>query len=217
MIVLAFFIGLLFSIPLGPLGQIILKRSMDQGFWQGFSIAIIDAAAAFTISMIFLFSAGQLNIDPTLRLIAQIAGLLFLFFIGTKEIFLPAKNKRIEKKMPVSGGRLIENFLLVFGYYVSNPTIWVFWIYLAGFIFRFQIIEKTSEQYFVFSVLYALGVLACQYLAIMLIRKMKGFEKARAPLKYLSSGAFVIAFSYFFYITLIDLSTHWSEIVQIFQ
>jgi len=202
MIVLAFFIGLLFSIPLGPLGQIILKRSMDQGFWQGFSIAIIDAAAAFTISMIFLFSAGQLNIDPTLRLIAQIAGLLFLFFIGTKEIFLPAKNKRIEKKMPVSGGRLIENFL---------------WIYLAGFIFRFQIIEKTSEQYFVFSVLYALGVLACQYLAIMLIRKMKGFEKARAPLKYLSSGAFVIAFSYFFYITLIDLSTHWSEIVQIFQ
>ncbi len=69
MIVLAFFIGLLFLIPLGPLGQTMLKRSMAQGFWQGFSIAIIDATAGFTISLIFLFGAGQLNIDPTLRLV----------------------------------------------------------------------------------------------------------------------------------------------------
>ena len=212
MIVLAFFIGLLFSIPLGPLGQIILKRSMDQGFWQGFSIAIMDAAAGFTICMIFLFSAGQLNFDPTLRLIAQIAGLLFLLLIGIREIFYPAKNK-----MPVSSSRLIENILVVFGYYISNPTIWVFWIYLTGLIFRFQIIEKTSEQYFVFSVLYALGVLACLYLSIMIIRKMKEFENARAVLKYFSTGAFVITFSYFFYITLIDLSAHWTDVVQVLQ
>ena len=212
MIVLAFFIGLLFSIPLGPLGQIILKRSMDQGFWQGFSIAIMDAAAGFTISLIFLLSAGQLNFDPTLRLIAQIAGLVFLLLIGIREIFYPAKNK-----MPVSSSRLIENILVVFGYYISNPTIWVFWIYLTGLIFQFQIIEKTSEQYFIFSVLYALGVLACQYLSIMILRKAKEFEKARAVLKYLSTSAFVITFSCFFYITLIDLSAHWTDVVQVLQ
>ena len=217
MIAFAFFIGLLFSIPLGPLGQIMLRRAMDQGFWQGFSIAIMDAAAGFTISLLFLFGAGQLNLDPTLRLIAQIAGLLFLIFIGIKEIFYPAKNKNTEKKVPVSGGRLIENILMVIGYYISNPTIWIFWINLAGFVYQFQIIEKNSEQYFVFSVLYALGVLACQYLAIILIRNMKKFDKTKATLKYLSSGAFVITFSYFFYLTLIDLSTHWTEVMQIFQ
>ena len=217
MIVFAFFIGLLFSIPLGPLGQIMLKRAMEQGFWQGFSIAIMDAVAGFTISLIFLFGAGQLNLDPTLRLIAQIAGLLFLLFIGIKEIFYPAKNKNTEKKVPVSGGRLIENVLMVIGYYISNPTIWIFWISLAGFVYQLQIVEKNSEQYFVFSVLYALGVLACQYLAIMLIRNIKKFDKAKVALKYLSSGAFVITFSYFFYITLIDLSAHWSDVVQIFQ
>ena len=216
MIFLAFFIGLLFSIPLGPLGQIMLKRSMEQGFWQGFSIAIMDAAAGFTISLIFLFGAGQLNLDPALRLIAQIAGLLFLLFICIKEIFYPAKNKNTEMKVPVSGGRLIENVLMVIGYYISNPTIWVFWINLAGFIYQFRIIEKNSEEYFIFSILYALGVLACQYLAIMLVRNMKKIDKAKVALKYLSSGAFVITFSYFFYITIIDLSAHWNEVVQIF-
>ena len=216
MIILAFFIGLVFSIPLGPLGQIMLKRAVDQGFWQGFSIAIMDTVAGFTISLIFLFWAGQLSIDPTLRLIAQIAGLLFLLFVGIKEIFYPAKNTSTEKKMSVTGGRLVENVLLVIGYYISNPTIWVFWINLAGFIFQLQIIEKTSEQYFVFSMLYALGILACQYLAILMIGNIKKFEKSKTTLKYISSGAFIITFSYFFYLSLSDLSTHWSEVVQMF-
>lgn len=216
MIILAFFIGLVFSFPLGPLGQIMLKRAMDQGFWQGFSIAIMDTIAGFTISMMFLFWAGQLGLNPTLRLVAQISGLLFLLSVGIKEIFYPVKNMSIEKKMSVTGGRLVENVLLVIGYYISNPTIWVFWINLAGFIFQLQIIEKTSEQYFVFSIFYALGILTCQYLAILMIGNIKKFEKSKTTLKYISSGAFIITFSYFFYLSLSDLSTHWREIVQMF-
>ena len=45
MIVFAFFIGLLFSIPLGPLGQIILERSIGQEFWQVLPIVIINLSA----------------------------------------------------------------------------------------------------------------------------------------------------------------------------
>ncbi len=72
MIIIAFFIGLLFSIPIGPLGIIMLKRSVDKGFREGFSIAIIDSIAGFIFSLSILMGIGQVEFDPAIKLVAQI-------------------------------------------------------------------------------------------------------------------------------------------------
>lgn len=53
MVIAAFGFGLLYSVPLGSLGQIMLNRAVDKGFWHGFSIAIIGAMADFFLCETF--------------------------------------------------------------------------------------------------------------------------------------------------------------------
>ncbi|PIQ10671.1 MAG: hypothetical protein COZ80_05555 [Ignavibacteria bacterium CG_4_8_14_3_um_filter_37_9] len=114
MIIIAFFIGLIFSVPIGPLGMIMLKRSVEKGFWEGFTIAIIDAFAGFIFSLSFLIGIGQVELDPTIKLIAQLIGLLFLSWIGIKEVFF--KKNKYEKIISLNKGSLLGNLLLIVFY-----------------------------------------------------------------------------------------------------
>ena len=217
MIIAAFFLGLAFSIPLGPLGQIMLKRAMNRGFWHGFSIALFDAMACFAFSVVFLIGMEQLALNPIVKLTAQIAGLLFLLFMGIREIFFSPQRKSVKKEFSLSRGMVIGNLFLVLGYYVSNPTIWAFWINFSAFINETIIVQQNLVNYILFSALYALGVLTCQYLAILLFKNIGRFEKAKTAIKFASSGAIIITISYFFYLTIQDLTAHWYTIEQVFH
>ena len=217
MIIAAFFMGLLFSVPLGPLGQIMLKRTVERGFWHGFSIAIPDAAANFIFSAVFLIGMGQIALIPTVRMTAQVAGILFLLFVGIREIFFSPKRKSIKKEMSLSNSMVVGNLLLVLGYYVSNPTSWAFWVNFSAFINETIIVHQNLFNYIFFSALYALGVLTCQYFANLLFKKIGRLEKVSTALKYASSGVFVITLSYFFYITIQDMASHWHIVEQVFH
>jgi len=199
MIIIAFFIGLFFSVPIGPLGMIMLKRSVEKGFWSGFSIAIIDSIAGFIFSLAFLIGFSQVEIDPTYKLFAQVVGLLFLLFIGIKEIFFNVKKQNSKKNIILNNGSLLGNLLLVIGYYISNPTLWAFWINISVYANSNLITQNSLLNYILFSFLYALGVLSTQYVAIKMMKNLDQFEKTKHTLKYLSSGLFIATFSYFFY------------------
>ncbi len=217
MIIAAFFMGLLFSVPLGPLGQIMLKRAVERGFWHGFSIALPDAAANFLFSAVFLVGMGQLAVNPTVKLTAQVAGLLFLLFVGIREIFFSPKRKSVKKELSLSSGMVVGNLLLVLGYYVSNPTSWAFWINFSAFINETIIVHQNLFNYIFFSALYALGVLTCQYFAILLFKKIGRLENVRIVVKHVSLGTFIITLSYFLYITVQDLTAHWYAVEQVFH
>ena len=217
MIIAAFFLGLLFSIPIGPLGQIMLKRAAERGSWHGFSIAIPDAAINFIYSAVFLIGMGQLDLNPIVKLTAPVAGVLFLLFMGIREIFFSPKKKSVKKELSLSNGIVIGNLFLVLGYYVSNPTIWAFWINFSAFINETIIVQQNLFNYILFSALFALGVLSCQYLAILLFKNIGRFEKAKTAIKFTSSGAIIITISYFFYLTIQDLTAHWSTVIKVLQ
>lgn len=214
MIITAFFIGLLFSVPVGSLGMIMLKRSVDKGFWEGFSIAIIDSIAGFIFSLLFLMGIGQVDFDPAIKLVAQIFGLLFLLIIGLKEIFFKNKEKN---KLNLNKGSNLGNLFLVFGYYVSNPTIWAFWLNVSVFINSNFIHQNTLANYALFSLFYASGALICQYLSIQLIKNLDQFEKVKSLIQPASSALFVITLSYFFFTTIQSIGLQWNALAHIFQ
>ncbi len=199
MIIIAFFIGLIFSVPIGPLGMIMLKRSKDKGFWAGFSIVIIDSVAGFMFSLFFLIGIGQIEFAPNVKLIAQIIGLLFLLYIGIKEVFLKNSKSVVEDDFSFNGKSLLSSILLVIGYYISNPTIWAFWINISVYANSNIFYNKNLIDYFLFSFLFALGSLTTQYISIKLMKNIVRYDKAAQALKYISSGLFVTTFGYFSY------------------
>jgi putative LysE/RhtB family amino acid efflux pump len=84
MVALAFIIGLIIAIPIGPLGQIIINRSLNRGFWHGFSLAIIDAFVNGILCVVFLYGISSLEMQPVLKLVLNIIGFTFLLFVGIK-------------------------------------------------------------------------------------------------------------------------------------
>jgi uncharacterized membrane protein len=151
------------------------------------------------------------------KLTAQVAGVLFLLFMGIREIFFSPKKKSDKNELSLSNGMVIGNLFLVLGYYVSNPTIWAFWINFSAFINETIIVQQNLFNYILFSALFALGVLSCQYLAILLFKNIGRFEKAKTAIKFTSSGAIIITISYFFYLTIQDLTAHWSTVIKVLQ
>jgi len=214
MIIFAFFIGLIFSVPIGPLGVIMLKRSIEKGFWAGFTIAIMDAIAGFIFSMSFLIGIGQIEFDPTIKLIAQIIGLIILLLLGIKEVFIKKNRNKTEKNISLNKISLLGNLLLVIGYYVANPTLWAFWVNISVYANSNLLGENTILNSIIFSLLYALGVLTTQYLAIQTMKNMEKFERVKKSLSYVSSSLFIATFSYFFYTTIKSIGLQWNTFAQ---
>jgi threonine/homoserine/homoserine lactone efflux protein len=216
MVIAAFLIGIVYSVPLGLLGQIMLNRSINRGFWHGFSIGIAGAFFNFIYCQIFLIGMGSLVIDPRIKVAIQIFGLLFLLYVGIKEILLPnvfRQSNRNNKELhttPVEDTRfnvktLIKTFLLVFTFFISSPTIIAFWINMSRVINNTFIHHKNLMNYTLFSLAFALGILTCQYLSISAFKKVRQILKIKTIAKYASVFVFMATISYFAYVTARDI------------
>jgi len=148
-------IGLLASIPLGPIGVLCIQRTINKGqkygFASGMGAAISDtifaAIAGFSLSFIINFIDEQ-------RIIFQLVGGVVVLILGIK-IFItnPVKQLRKNKRKKSS---LFEDFISVFFLTLSNPlAIFLF----IGFIAAWGG-SNSSEQHSIISTIFLLiGVL----------------------------------------------------------
>ena len=125
-------VGLVVSIPLGPMGVLCLQRTLNKGKSSGFSsgmgIATADAIfaliAGLGISFIIHFLSEQ-------QLIIKIIGGLIIAFIGLK-IFIANPVKQL-KKHRKEGKNLFEDFISILFMTLSNPlTIFLYIAIFAG-------------------------------------------------------------------------------------
>ena len=125
-------VGLLVSIPIGPMGVLCVQRTLNKGKSSGFSsgmgIATADAifalVAGLGISFIIHFLREQ-------QLIIKIIGGLVIAFIGLK-IFIANPVKQY-KKHRREGKNLFEDFVSILFMALSNPlTIFLYIAIFAG-------------------------------------------------------------------------------------
>jgi len=211
MIFIAFAVGLVISIPLGPLGQMMLNRAVNSGFWHGFSIAIMAAIADFIICEFFLIGTVSLGaISPWIKIALQLLGLAFLAYMGIKEIIIPMmkdkvrkttenKEQSITKKLKLDEKSLLKNMALVISYYVSNPTYLAFWLSFSVLVNQKFIVQHDLLHYTLFSLFYTLGALSCQYLAIKTVQSAILKSKLMDVLKYVSVILYSGTILYFIY------------------
>jgi len=125
-------IGLMVSIPLGPIGVLCIQRTLNKGRKAGF-VSGLGASAAdtlfalvagFGISMIITFLKAQ-------HLYFQIIGGLIVMYLGIQIFFTnPIRQLRLHRLNP---NKLSQDFLSVFLLTVSNPmAIFFFLAMFAG-------------------------------------------------------------------------------------
>lgn len=125
-------IGLMVSVPLGPIGVLIIQKTINKGQLAGF-ISGFGAAVADTVyATIAAFGLGfVLNFIKAQEFYLQIIGSLLMIFLGMKIYFTnPIKQLRSKK----SGKKnLFADFLSVFFLTASNPiAVFVFVAIFAG-------------------------------------------------------------------------------------
>lgn len=113
-------IGLLVSIPLGPVGILCIQRTLNKGRLAGL-ISGLGAAAADTI---FAVIAGFgltiiINFIEEKQIYFQIIGGLFVLYIGLKIFYTnPVKQMKLQR---MNRSQLSQDFVSVFLLTLSNP------------------------------------------------------------------------------------------------
>ncbi len=126
-------IGISASIPLGPIGVLVIQRTLNKGHLSGFisglgaalSDTIYAVIAGFSLSFIVGFIESQL-------LWIQIFGALILIGLGLKIYTTnPAIQLRRQKKKSTS---LIQDFFSTFALTIANPlAVFLFLAFFASF------------------------------------------------------------------------------------
>ena len=128
-------VGLMVSIPLGPMGVLIIQKTLHKGALSGFIAGMGAASADFFYASAAAFGLGYvINTVQTHELLLQILGGIFLLWIGLKIYFdNPIRQIRQRRQGRVSKTGLLGDYLSLFFLTVSNPiTVVVFMAVFAG-------------------------------------------------------------------------------------
>ncbi len=112
--------GLLVSVPLGPIGILIIQRTLNKGRMSGF----VSGLGATVADTLFALIAGLglsiiINFIRDKQIFFQIAGGLFVIYIGLRIFYTnPAKALRLQR---MNKTMLSQDFVSVFLLTVSNP------------------------------------------------------------------------------------------------
>lgn len=126
-------IGLMVSVPLGPMGVLIIQKTLQKGALAGFVAGMGAACADLFYATVAAFGLGfVINIIQSHELVLQIVGGIFLLIVGLKIYFdNPLKQIRMKKRVSKTG--MLGDFLTLFFLTASNPVaIVVFMAVFAG-------------------------------------------------------------------------------------
>ena len=126
-------IGLMVSVPLGPMGVLIIQKTLQKGALAGFISGLGAAFADLFYATVAVFGLGfVVNLIQSHELLLQILGGIVLIIIGLSIYFRnPLKQIRMRKRVSKKG--LVGDFATLFFLTVSNPvTIVVFMAVFAG-------------------------------------------------------------------------------------
>lgn len=159
----AILIGILASIPLGPIGVLCVQRTLSRGRMSGFvsgmgaalSDLVYAAFAVFSLSFVVGFVEDKI-------LYIQILGVIIMVFMGLRIYF---SNPAIQlRKQNSQKTKLFQDFISTFLYTIANPLVVFFFVSLFA---AFNVVESTHT--FLNQIIVIIGVYigACSWWFIL--------------------------------------------------
>lgn len=180
LLVKGFLIGVIVSAPLGPVGVMCIRRTLNKGRWHGFltglgaSVSDLVYALITAYGMSFVFDFIN---DADTMFILQVAGsvLLFIFGVHTFRSNPHAyRNKPMEKMstIPITKGKLAYNSLTGFALAISNPLIILLFVALFARM-SFVLPELPSYERVAGYAAIWLGTLVWWFMITALVNKLR--------------------------------------------
>ncbi|HYA48728.1 MAG TPA: LysE family transporter, partial [Burkholderiales bacterium] len=171
-IVLGLLIGFIAAVPLGPVNVFVvsqtLKRDFSHGFLAGVTTAILDAVYCL-VALMGLLSLKLSLTSPLLSLMKVVAG--FIILLVSYRLIHDAKNFDIPQegdKIPSAAARPILGVVLL---YVTNPSLYVFWIAVAGTMTAHNLVQSRGWTAAAFAAACGLGSFVWYMLLVRFVAK----------------------------------------------
>jgi len=131
-IIVGILLGFVAAIPLGPVNAFVISQSMKRDFFHGFVAGITAAVLDFSYCLVALLGLSLItdNIARYQVPLKIVAGAIMLVVAWRLYLFSKKPVPSREEKSPASfTPRPIFGVILL---YVSNPSLYFFWIWAAG-------------------------------------------------------------------------------------
>jgi L-lysine exporter family protein LysE/ArgO len=147
-ILLGVFFGLLAAVPLGPVNFFVvsqaLKRDFFHGLLAGLTAAFLDTAFCF-VALAGFFRI-KLNLPPYAMSVLKIVAAIIVLLLARK-LIKDAKTFEIPEdrdRVPTAAPKPILGVILL---YVTNPTLYMFWIFVAGTVTGHNLLGQNLVRY----------------------------------------------------------------------
>jgi len=132
-ILLGIFVGLLAAVPVGPVNVFVISQALKRDFFHGFLAGLTAATldTVFCIVALAGFFRIKLSLPPySISFLKVLAAVIILLL--SRKLIIDSKTFEIPQernKIPSASPKPILGVLLL---YVANPTLYMFWIAVAG-------------------------------------------------------------------------------------
>lgn len=143
-------IGVLASIPLGPIGVLAIQRTLNKRFMSGFMSGLGAASAdtIFAIAAMFFLSIISAIIEKRMQLLTIIGGLIV---IGIGYSILTQKmSPRSLRKSRAQNGRYFRDYISTFFLTLANPA------FIFVFVGLFTSFELTNRDLNIYNAIIAI-------------------------------------------------------------
>ncbi|MGZ5479942.1 MAG: LysE family transporter [Candidatus Aminicenantales bacterium] len=147
-VLLGIFFGLLASVPLGPINFFVvsqaLKRDFLHGLMAGMTAALLDATFCF-VSLAGFFKV-KLNLPAYSMSVLKAVAAVIIFLLARK-LIQDSRTFDIPQdrdKVPSPSTKPILGVVLL---YVTNPTLYMYWIFVAGTVTGHNLLGQNIVRY----------------------------------------------------------------------
>jgi threonine/homoserine/homoserine lactone efflux protein len=200
-------LGLVISVPIGPINLTILTKGMRDGFKPAFWTGVGSATMEFLYCLLAMFGMGAIVEHSLGNIIVQIFAFLILLVFGLRNLIVHPKKIYNGEFLNNSGngnGKLsfikkhhIHNTFLVGALlYALNPTFIIFWITVAGFVQSTNLIGNSFDNFF-FALGVGFGVVLWFYLLLRFIHNFVEFRTKTIARFHRVSGIIILAFAFY--------------------
>ena len=147
-VLLGILAGLLAAVPVGPVNVFVVSQALKRDFLHGLLAGL--TAALLDVSFCFVALAGffhiKLNLPPYSLSVLKIVAAVILLLLSRKLLRdsrtfeIPQDRARMPSPSP-------KPVLGVFALYVANPTLYMFWIAVAGIVTGHRLFGRSFVRY----------------------------------------------------------------------
>jgi len=169
-ILIGFLVGFLAAVPVGPVNIYIISQTLKRDFFHGMMAGLATAFMDLTYCLVALFGFFHISVNiASYSLGLKIAAGTFLLLLGLK-LFHDARvfKFQVRDKHAViirSPRPLLGVFLL----YITNPSLYAFWITVAGFVTAHGLLREGFWPGVFFALSCGLGAMVWYFFLVRIV------------------------------------------------